>query len=189
MNKYVVQQRLLNLSACQRLCGASSAQTEKLAWQAGWRGLAGDPLQIPVSTAINMLVLSIGVKNGMELDAMGGWLPGLRNEALLKLAVDHTNWTFQGSKTEDHDFWPILFGDSAVIRSRVAPLIDCCLATTTRQLRFHSQRDVEYLSNLQFEQRLNSERPPLFTIDAHDIARQVMDTGSPPFFHAKPKPI
>ncbi|WP_324261559.1 hypothetical protein U4960_15785 [Altererythrobacter sp. H2] len=185
MTKFVVQQQLLGLSACQRLCGTSSAETEKLAWQAGWRGLPGQSMQPPLGTVINMMVLSIGRSNGVELDAMGAWLPRLRDEAVLKLAAEATNWSFNGSDDDQRDFWPLLYGDDKLIRSRIGSLLGCYSDNPTRQLRVHSQRDVEHLSYLQVERGLNSGRPPLFTIDAHDIARQVTCNSSAPFFTAK----
>jgi len=170
---------------CERLCGTSSGEIEKLASLSGWRGLPGEPRQVLVGTVINMTVLSIGKYHGIELNSMGAWLPGLRNEALLQLAMDTDNWSFEGSSEAQKDFWPMFYGVPDTVRPKVAPLLRCCLQTTTRQLRFYSQRDVEYLSGGQVEQGLDSGQLPLFTIDAHDVARRVLDTSGAPLFYAK----
>lgn len=185
MNNYSVQQKMLGLSQCERLCGSWSAETEKMAYAGGWRGLPGEPMRVSIGTAVNMVVLSTGKNHGIELNTMGCWLPGLRNEALLNLALDIGNWSFEGSSAAEKDFWPLLYGVPDTVRRRISPLLGCCTVTTTRQLRFYSQRDVEYLSGLQVEQGAHSGRLPLFTIDAHDVSRRVMETGGAPFFVAK----
>lgn len=177
--KFVAQQKTLGLSECERLCSTWSRDVEALASRSGWSGLPGDRVNVPVGVAINMLVWSTALNHGVE--AMGPWLPGLRNEALLKLGEDDSSWSFNGTSEEKMQFFPILYGYRDAVRPRIAPMLNCCLNTTTRQLRFHSQSDVECLSNSQFEQG-HSGRTPRFTIDAHALAEKVRATCGTPLF-------
>jgi hypothetical protein len=180
--KFVVQQKLLGLSDSQRLCDTWSRDIEALASRSGWRGLPTEPINVPVGTAINMLVWSIAMSHGVE--AIAEWLPGLRNEALLKLGEDTSNWSFDGASEAQQQFLPMLYGSRDAVRSQIAPLLGCCATVTTRQLRFHSQSDVECLSNSQFEQG-HSGRTPRFTIDAHALADKMRVTCGAPLFTAK----
>jgi hypothetical protein len=185
--RFVAQQRMLGLSECERLCATWSRNTEELAARAGWRGMSGDRLSVTVGTAVNMLVLSAGSNHGIEWAAMGSWLPSLRNEALLKLGEDTSNWSFDGTGEAEKQFWPILYGRPEAIRPRIASLLSCCPSTTARQLRFHTQNDVELLPNAQYSSGLSS-RTPRFTIDAHNLAARVRESSAGPLFTAKAAP-
>ena len=105
--KFVAQHGMLGLSECERLCGRSSRDIEDLALRSGWHGLPGSPISVSVGTALNMLVLSIAMNHGIEPQAMVASLPGLRDEALLELGTDVSNWSFEGSPEADKQFWPI----------------------------------------------------------------------------------
>ena len=182
--KLSAQQSLLGMSECQELCIKSSSGIEELASQSGWRGMPGERVNVTVGTALNMLVLSTGMSHNVELQAMAPWLPGLRNEALLKLGEDTSNWSFDGTREQEKDFWPILYGSSDTIRPRIAPLLGCNSNVTTRQLRFFSQNDVERLSNSEFDLGYHG-RTPRFTIDAHALAHSVRAACGGPLFIAK----
>ena len=185
--KFSAQQKMLSLSECQHLCAISSRDAEELAFQGGWHGIPGERLKVPVGVAINMLVLSAGTSHGVEWQAMREWLPGLKNETLLKLGENASNWSFEDAGEAQKQFWPMLYGPAEAVRPQIAPLLGCCFSTTTRQLRFHSQSDVECLSNSQFDHGY-SGRTPRFTIDAHAFAGQVQAAFSVPLFTAKAAP-
>lgn len=170
---FVAQQKLLGLSECERLCAAWSRDVEELAFRSGWSGMPGQRLNVPLGCAINMLILSIGKSHGLELQSMGAWLPGLRNETLLKLGEDVSNWSADSAGDAQREFWPMLYGRIEDVRRRIAPLLGCCEGTTTRKLRFHSQSDVEHISGAQMHGIIDT-RTPRFTIDAHDLARRLV---------------
>lgn len=184
---FVAQQSMLSLSVCEHLCATSSRDIEELATRGGWRGMPGERLNVPIGVVINMLVLSAGKSHGVEWQAMGAWLPALKNEALLKLGENASNWYFQDAGEAQRQFWPMLYGPPEAVRPRIAPLLGCCLGTTASHLRFHSQSDVELLSNSQFDHGYSS-RTPHFTIDAHALAGRVQATCSTPLFTAKVAP-
>jgi hypothetical protein len=178
---FSAQQKMLGLFECERLCGRRSRDVEELAHRAGWRGLPGAQVSVSVSTALNMLVLSTAIDHGMEFQSMATHLPGLRNEALLKLGEETRSWYFEGAHEAEQQFWPMLYGSREVVRPRIAPLLGSSPSVTTRELRVFSESDVERLSLSQFEQGY-SARTPRFTIDAHSLAAQVeMVCGSPMF--------
>lgn len=181
--KFFVKQKLLGISECQQLCVRSSREIEDLAGRCGWRGISGEPVRVPAATAINMLILSIAMIEGVEPSAMATSLPGLRNESLLKLGEATSNWCFDGTQEAEHQFWPLLYGTSDLVRLRIAPLLGCSVSDTTRQIRFLSSNDVERLSPGQFEQG-NSGRIPRFTIDAHNLAEKMEQICSGPIFTA-----
>jgi len=186
--KFVAQQRLLGLSECERLCGLRSIQLEELASRAGWSGVpgTGNRLSVVVGTALNMLVLSIAKRHGVEMGAMAGSLPGLREAALLELGTDISNWSFDGPYEAEQQFWPILYGSGDTVRPRIARLLACySIASATRELRFFSPIDVERVTNDWFEQRA-SDRTPRFTIFAHSLAQEIQATCESPLFTARP---
>lgn len=184
--KFVAHQRVLGLSECERLCGQRSIELEELASRAGWCGVpgAGNRVSVAVGTALNMLVLSIAKRHGVELPAMAGSLPGLREAALLELGADIANWSFDGPYESEQQFWPILYGSRDVVRPRIAPLLGCYSNSTTRELRFFTPSDVERVTDDGFEQR-TSNRTPRFTIVAHSLAQQIRATCGSPLFTAK----
>jgi hypothetical protein len=182
--KFVAQQRVLGLSECERLCRRSSRDIQELALRSGWHGLPGSRIDVSVGTALNMLVLSIAMSHGVELHAMATSLPGLREEALLKLGTDVSNWSFDGSSEAQKQFWTILYGSQDAVRPRIASLLGCYDNSTTRLLRFFSPKDFERLTAFQFDQGC-SPRTPRFAIDAHDLASQVRKTCGAPLFSAK----
>lgn len=181
---FVAQQKMLSLSACEHLCATSSRDIEELASRGGWRGMPGERLNVPIGVVINMLVLSAGRSHGVEWQAMGPWLPALKNEALLKLGENTSNWSFEDAGEAQKQFWPMLYGPSEAVRPRIAPLLGCCLGTTASYLRFYSQSDIEFLSNTQFDHGYSS-RTPRFTIDAQALAGRVQAACAAPLFTAK----
>jgi hypothetical protein len=182
--KFAVQQRELGLSECERLCCRPSRDIEELASRAGWRGLSGQLLSVSLGTALNMLVLSIASSHGIAPESMAAWLPGLRDEALLHLGVNTSNWSFEGAYEEEKQFWPILYGTPDAIRPRIAPLLGCYSHSTTSVLRVFSPTDVERVSSCG-SQRGASDRTPRFTIVAHALAEQMKGTLGSPLFTAK----
>jgi hypothetical protein len=182
--KFSAQQIRLSLSDSERLCGRGSSVVEELALRSGWHGLPGERLSIPVGTALNMLILSEGSNHGVELDSMATWLPGLRNEALLLLGENISNWSFEGPGDQEKQFLPHLYGSRETIRPAIARLLGSYLDTTTVRLLYHSQADVEFLSNWDMVSR-HTNRAPLFTIDAHKLADKVQATCRAPLFTAK----
>lgn len=185
--KFIAQQRLLGLSECERLCGLRSIQLEELASRAGWYGVpgTGSRVSVAVGTALNMLVLSIAKRHGVEMQAMEGSLPGLREAALLELGADISNWSFDGPYEAEQQFWPILYGTGETVRPRIAPLLGCySTASATRELRFFSPSDVERVRNDRSEQ-CHSNRTPRFTIFAQNLAQEVQVTCGSPLFTAK----
>jgi len=165
---YSVQQTILGLSDCERLCSRPSGEIQELAYRAG----GGSPLgqvSVSVGTALNMMILSIGRGHGVEWATMGAWLPGLRNEALLTLGQDTSSWSFHGTPEEAKGFWSLLYGNRDAVHCRIDRLLRCSSVGTTRQLRFYSGSDVEHISNARVELGGNF-RTPQFTIDAHSLA-------------------
>lgn len=178
------QQNMLSLPECERLCARSSREIAELAHRAGWCGLPGARLNVSVGTALDMLALSIGMNHGVELQWIAHHVAGLRNEALLTLGEDTSNWFFDGTNEAERQFFPMLYGVRDTVRPRVATLLGISSSATTRQLRFFSSGDVERLSLAQFEQG-DSGRAPRFSIDAHDLAGEVRSVCGSPLFTAK----
>jgi hypothetical protein len=131
-----------------------------------------------------MLVLSAAKGHGIELQAMAAWLPGLRDEALLELGVNTSNWSFEGTSEAEKQFWPVLYGSRDVVRSRIAPLLRCYSHSTTSVLRYFSPNDVERVLSCGSEAGASS-RTPRFAINAHALAEQVRTTFGVPLFTAK----
>ena len=141
-------------------------------------------MSVSVGTSLAMLVLSIGMNHAVEPQSMANHLPGLRNEALLKLGEDTSNWFFDGNHEAERQFWPMLYGVRDAVRPRIAPLLGSSPSVTTRELRFFSPSDVERLSHSQVELG-HSGRAPRFSIDAHDLAARVRGVCGSPLFTAK----
>ena len=184
-SKYSARQRELITSECERLCARPSRVVEDLAFAAGCRHLPGAPISVPVGSALNMLILSEASNNGVESSAVSDWLPRLRNEAMLKLGEDTTNWKFEGPVEMERDFWPIIYGARNATRGELARLLGCCTTVTARQLRFYSQSDVEFISAAQYDLG-GSGRKPRFTIDSHRLAERLQVTCGSPLFTARP---
>ena len=184
--KFLAQQRLLGLSECERLCGLQSIQLEELASRAGWCGVPGmgNRLSVPVGRALSMLVLSIAKRHGVELQAMAGSLPGLREAALLELGADISNWSFDGPYEAEQQFWPILYGSREAVRPRIAPLLGCYSSSLTWELRFFSPSDVERITD-DWSQQRRSDRTPRFTIFAQNLAQEIQVTCGSPLFTAR----
>lgn len=185
--KFIVQQRVLGLSECERLCGRGSGEIEILARQAGAPIFPGQPVSVSVGAALNMLVLSTAMHHGVELHTMAVHLHRLRSEALLYLGENISNWSFDGPDDADRQFWLILYGDRNTVRPRIVPLLEIPAGDTTRQLRYHSQGDVEHLSPSQFEDGY-ANRTPRFSINAHAIAAQVRSICEGSLFTARVTP-
>jgi hypothetical protein len=181
---FTAQYRMFGLSECQLLFCKGSREIENLASRGGWSGVPGQPLSVSLGTILNMMVLSIGRNQGVELQAMAPWLPGLRDEALLKLGENISNWMFDGPYEAERQFWPILYGSREVVRPRIAPLLKCYSHPSTNSLRFFSQSDIERISSCGSD-RGASNRTPRFTISAHALADQVQTTFGYPLFTAK----
>ena len=182
--KFVAQQKVLGLSDCERLCGQQSVEIGELAARAGWCGIPGGRVSVTIGTALNMLVLSIAKRHGGEVQVMAAWLPGLREEALLELGMDISNWSFEGTYDAGQQFWPILYGSRDAVRPRVARLLGCYSNSPTSQLRFFSPSDVELVPACRFEQG-QSNRTPRFVINAHDLAQKIQGTCGSPLFTVK----
>ena len=180
---YSARQKLLSLPECERLYRRSSREIPDLAIRGGWQCLPGERVSIPVGYALNMLVSSDAMNFGFETHGVTQWLPGLRNEALLKLGEDFSSWSFDGTSDEQSHFWPILYGGRDAIRPRIAPLLGCCTSVATRQVRVHSQNDTECLSNTAFESgNYDHSRTPRFILDAHDMADRMRVACEGPLF-------
>lgn len=180
---YAAQQQRLNLSECQRLCHRPSRDIEDLAARSGYRVLPGQALNVPIHNALNMLILSIAGQSSVEPGAMSSHLPGLRNEALLHLGETISNWTWSGQSATEQQFWNQFYGQSSEVRARIAPVLGCCVNTTTRKLRFHSPSNVERISPTQIWQASDG-RTPHFVIDAHELANRVRAACAGPLFVA-----
>lgn len=176
-----MRQKLLSLSECERLCGRGSREVGILASQIGWATIPGGPINVPLGTALNMLIVSNAMSYGVEAGAMAPWLPGLRTEALLKLGEEVSNWSFDDSCDMQKQFLPMLYGSRDSVRARIAGPLGCCVHDATRRFRFHSQMDVECLSNTQLEVE-SYDRAPRFSIDAHDLADRVQAICATPLF-------
>lgn len=183
--KFTAQHRILGLSECERLCGRGSREIEDLASRSGWYGKPGEPLNLTVGTALNMLVLSITKNYGVELQAMTTSLPGLRDGALLELGTEIPNWSFEGTPEAERQFWPILYGSRDTVRSRIAPLLGCYSHSPTSELRFFSPSDIECFPTSRSEQSAAS-RTPRFTIDASAVASHFKAVVGSPVFTARP---
>ena len=185
--RFSAEQKMLGLSECQRLCSRNSREINDLAQRAGARIMPTAPFRVSVGTALNMLVLSAASNHGVELPTMAVHLPGLRCEALFNLGENYANWSFAGPYDAEQQFWPMLYGGRDTIRPRIAPLLEIPAGVTTRQLRYHSQSDVERLSPTQFEEEL-ATRSSRFSIDAHTLAAQVRSICEGSLFTAKVAP-
>ena len=172
------------MSDCERLCARPSREIQELANLSGCRILPGARLSVSVGSAINMLVLSIARASGVEPQAMTTWLPGLRNEALLNLGEDISNWSFEGTSEADYQFWPTLYGTRDAVRPRVARLLGCSTNGTISQLYFYTQNNVVCLPSSSFD-TVNHDGPPRFTIFARNLANEMRATCGGPLFIAK----
>ena len=180
--KILVRQAMLGMTALEKLCGRGSREIQELAFYAGGSCLPGGAVNVSVAGGMDFLTRSTAMFHRLEMRAVASWLPGLRNEALLHLGQDISNWSFDGTKEAEQQFWPMFYADRESVRMRVAPLLGCCLSVTTRVLRFHSQRDVECLTNAEYEHG-SSDRMPRFIIDAHELAERTrVICGTPLFF-------
>lgn len=180
---HTARQKTLSLSECEILCTRYSRDVELLASCSGYRVMPGQALSVPIQSALNMLILSIADRSGVEAGAMSLHLPGLRNEALLHLGETISNWTWLGPSATEQKFWDQLYGQASEVRPRIAPLLKCCANTTTRKLRFHSQSDVERISPADVW-RASDARTPRFVIDAHELAGQIRAVCKGPLFLA-----
>lgn len=183
--KLSVRQQVLSLSECERLTGRGSRDVEILASKSGGRpSLPGQRFELPVGYALNMLILSDVTRYGVETDAMIPWLPGLRIEALLKLGEGISNWSYDGSRENEQQFWSGLYGESNAVRQRIAPLLRCSGTSPTRRLLYYTQANIECLSNAQLHNQ-RGDSLPIFTLDAHDLAERVRATCGAPLFTVK----
>jgi hypothetical protein len=181
--KLSVQQQVLSMSECERLTGRGSRDVEILASKsAGARlFLPGQRIQLPVGYALNMLILSAAMRHRVETDAMVPWLPRLRSEALLKLGEEISNWSYDGPRDNEQQFWSKLYGDREVVRHRIAPLLGCSGTSPIRQLRYHTPANIECLSNDQVHSQRRGSIP-VFELDAHDLAERLRATCNGPLF-------
>ncbi|MBV7259357.1 hypothetical protein [Erythrobacter crassostreae] len=184
--EFTAQLKQLNTSECERLCVKGSRDITILAQQAGWHGLQGQSVNPSIGIAINMMVLAIAGDHGVEPRVMAPRFPGLRNEVLLRLGEDHSNWGIDATYDASRQFNANLYGDRSTIRPFLASTLGCCQHTTTKRLRFHSANDIEELSNEEFE-RSNLTRAPHFSIDAKELCHRISLNVAGPFFTAKQK--
>jgi hypothetical protein len=132
-----------------------------------------------------MLIRSDLMNYGVEFGADTSWLPRLRNEGLLKLGGEFSNWLFDAPSEKGQLFWSMFYGDRDAVRQRIAGLLGCYAHATTRRIRYHSQADVECLTSTQYELGLYDDRVPRFTIDAHELAERVQAICGTPLFTAR----
>jgi hypothetical protein len=131
-----------------------------------------------------MLALSEAASAGVEYRAMATWLPGLRNGALLELGVEIESWCFDGPDEQRLHFFEGLWGNRNDAKKYVASLLGCCLYTAKRQLRFHSEADVEFLSDAELPFG-NGSRSPRFVIDSRRLADRIREVCGPHLFTAE----
>lgn len=180
--KFSVQQKLLSLSDCERLTGRWSREVEILASQCGGRqSLPGQRVELPLRYALNMLIMSEVMKHSVEPASMAPWLPGLRTEALLTLGEEIANWSYEGPSDRRQEFLTKLYGERDAVRPRIAPLLGCSGTKPIRRLRFHSQSDIECLSNSELHNE-RRERTPMFVLEAHDLVARIEATCGGPLF-------
>jgi len=130
-----------------------------------------------------MLALTQANNSGVEYTAMRAWLPGLRNEALIKLGLEFDSWYFDGPRDLEQKFFARLCGDRDEAKTFVADLLGCCRHTAKRQLRFYSQADVDFLTEAEIDRGLGS-RDARFVIDAHRLADKIQENCGPRLFTA-----
>lgn len=181
---YSVEQTRLGASDCERLCRKPLRELELLAHRAGWTPISSPHLSVTVATALNMLALSDAADRGIELKFMGDHLPGLRNEGLLNLSGIIENWSFVGSQDSEKEFWPLFYGDTEIVRSRVCRLVGASTVNLIWQLRYHSPSDIERISP--YEGSVPSGRIPRLIINAHNLAARVSSVVTGPLFTARP---
>ena len=174
------RQAAVSSSELERMTNLPSHVVADIAAICGWNGLSDQRLDIEVGVALNVLILSIFRTNGIELPAMRQWLPGLRSEALLILAREHTNWHYEGPHAV-RDFFSRLSGSESEVRASLASLLKVNLPDAKALLRFYSPIDVEFLTTEQLEQG-HTGRPPRFTIYATGLAERLQAVVSKPLF-------
>ena len=178
----VAHQRTLSMSDCERMCGRTSREIAELARHAGWEGLSSHGLNASVGMGLDLLFLSDCMNQGVELHSIAPMRHGLRTEGLLKLGAEYTSWSLDGSDLTEKAFWPLLWDDHAIVRPRIARLLKLYPETATRKLRYHSQAQVERVTNAMYEIGQYDDRAPRFTIDAHDLAARLQTSYGRPLF-------
>lgn len=185
--KYNVRQKSLSMTECQRLCSRSSSYVEDLA---RWSGVAlllpGQPFQADVGRALNMIAIAEAAAGGFEYSTMSRFVPGLREEALIKLGLRHENWFVEGDEKQQSDFYYELRGGGESAVAFVASVLRCCRVTARRELRFHSQSDVDFLTGAEVLAG-RGRRNPRLVLDAHRFADRVQAICGSPMFTCTPQ--
>lgn len=179
---FVAHQHTLSMSDCERMCGRTSREIGELARHAGWEGLASHGLSASVGMALDVLFLSECMIHGVELHSIAPMRHGVRTEALLKLGSEYTSWSLDGSDLTEKAFWPLLWDEQAAVRPRIARLLKLYPETATRKLRYHSQAQVERVTNAMYELGQYDDRAPRFTLDAHELAARLQSSYGRPLF-------
>lgn len=182
--RFSARQKQLSMSECEWLLHKSSREVGDLAFVSGVRVVPGERFSVSVAQALSMSILTAGNNHGVELSSMSNWLPPIRTEALLQLGQETSNWDYAGPPAQESQFWTKFYRGSEAIRVEIAPLLKCFGGGAGRQLHYHSQRDVEFLSNSDVASG-RSYRAPLFVIDAHKLAESLRSICSGPLFIAE----
>lgn len=176
----------LSLSDCERLCSTWSRDVYDLASLGGHTALPNEPFSVPIDTAVNMLVHSKVKAAGMTPGTASQFLPHLRNEVLLSLGSDLSNWRYAGSEQEGRIFNANFYCSPDVIRQRIAPHLRCCEHTTAQRVIVYSQANVELIKRIGDPTR-DTDLNPLLVLDAGDLAQQLRQICQGPLFTARQK--
>ncbi len=180
------QQKFVSSSELERACKLWSRDVAAIASLCGWNGLPGQRVSVDVGGAINVLVLSIARSYGVQMTGMRQWLPGLRNEALMILAGNFANWAYEGPAEHEMAFNAKLYGGSSSVRPQLASLLGISLADTTALLRYHSNTNVECLSEDQIDHGHRGGLP-IFSIYASNLAQCIEGHCQKPLFISRLK--
>lgn len=183
----VAQQRMLSSSEVERLCQRRSIDIQRLANLCGHNILSGHAPSLDLATCINILIHLKGQEAGFEPGVMRSWLPGLRNETLLRLAEDLDNWVCPEPSEEWESYIPRFYGAREITRPHIARLLPgCCIATTAWKVRFFSSTNVEALRD-ECASWPTQGRTPLLVIDADDLAARIKRVCHGPLFTVRTK--
>jgi hypothetical protein len=176
----------LSLSDCERLCSTWSRDVYELASLGGHTALPNEPFSVPIDRAVNMLVHFKVKTAGLAPSTASQFLPHVRNEVLLSLGSDLSNWRYAGAEQQGRIFNANFYCNPDVIRHRVAPLLRCCEHTTAQRVIVYSQINVELIKRIGDPIR-DANLNPLLVLDAGDLAQQVRQVCHGPLFTARQK--
>lgn len=174
------------LSDCERLCAKGSSQVYDLASRVGYCHLQIGPFSVPLDAAINMLVHSKAGAAGLGSGSVSLFLPDLRNEVLLSLGSDLSNWSYAGPEEEGRALDAIFFSSRDKVRDRVASLLRCCKHTTAERVIVYSATKIDLVKKIGDPVR-DTGSSPLLILDAGALAEQVRQICKGPLFTARQK--